>query len=57
MFLCGVANVVVPPKVLITSVVVFIVIPLTAGWLTRSALLRSTARTGSKRRSCQSFIR
>jgi len=31
MFLCGVANVVVPPKVLITSVVVFIVIPLTAG--------------------------
>lgn len=41
MFLCGVANVVVPPKVLITSVVVFIVIPLTAGWLTRSLLLRS----------------
>ena len=36
MFLCGVANVVVPPKVLITSVVVFIVIPLTAGWLTRT---------------------
>ena len=41
MFLCGVANVVVPPKVLITSVVVFIVIPLAAGWLTRSALLKS----------------
>jgi arsenite transporter len=41
MFLCGVANVVVPPKVLITSVVVFIVIPLTAGWLTRTALLKS----------------
>ena len=37
MFLCGVANVVVPPKVLITSVVVFIVIPLAAGWLTRTA--------------------
>src|SRR5208337_1958212 len=33
MFLCGVANVVVPSKVLITSVVVFIVIPLAAGWL------------------------
>ena len=33
MFLCGVAPVVVPAKVLITSVVVFIVIPLTAGWL------------------------
>jgi len=41
MFLCGVANVVVPPKVLITSVVVFIVIPLTAGWLTRTTLLKS----------------
>src|SRR5512136_133036 len=41
MFLCGVANVVVPPKVLITSVVVFIVIPLTAGWITRALLLKS----------------
>lgn len=41
MFLCGVANVVVPPKVLITSVVVFIVIPLAAGWLTRTTLLKS----------------
>jgi len=41
MFLCGVAHVVVPAKVLITSVVVFIVIPLTAGWLTRSVLLKS----------------
>jgi ACR3 family arsenite transporter len=44
MFLCGVANVVVPAKVLITSVVVFIVIPLTAGWLTRTALLKSHGR-------------
>jgi len=41
MFLCGVANVVVPPRVLITSVVVFIVIPLAAGWLTRTVLLKS----------------
>ena len=41
MFLCGVANVIVPAKVLITSVVVFIVIPLVAGWLTRTALLKS----------------
>jgi ACR3 family arsenite transporter len=40
MFLCGVANVVVPSKVLITSVVVFIVIPLAAGWLTRTILLK-----------------
>lgn len=41
MFLCGVANVVVPSKVLITSVVVFIVIPLMAGWVTRTSLLKS----------------
>ena len=41
MFLCGVANVYVPSKVLITSVVVFIVIPLAAGWLTRTVLLKS----------------
>ncbi|HNQ87915.1 MAG TPA: ACR3 family arsenite efflux transporter [Verrucomicrobiota bacterium] len=41
MFLCGVADVIVPGKVLMTSVVVFIVIPLTAGWLTRTALLKS----------------
>jgi len=41
MFLCGVADVVVPAKVLVTSVVVFIVIPLAAGWATRAALLKS----------------
>ena len=41
MFLCGVAHVVVPAKVLITSVVVFIVIPLAAGFATRTALLRA----------------
>ncbi len=41
MFLCGVANVVVPSKVLITSVVVFIVIPLAAGCITRTVLLKS----------------
>jgi ACR3 family arsenite transporter len=44
MFLCGVANVVVPSKVLLTSVVVFIVIPLAAGWLTRTFLLKSHGR-------------
>ena len=44
MFLCGVANVVVPSKVLITSVVVFIVIPLAAGYLTRTLLLKSHGR-------------
>jgi ACR3 family arsenite transporter len=41
MFLCGVAHVVVPAKVLITSVIMFIVIPLSAGWLTRTTLLKS----------------
>jgi ACR3 family arsenite transporter len=41
MFLCGVAHVVVHAKVLFTSVVVFIVIPLVAGWMTRAVLLRS----------------
>ncbi len=44
MFLCGVANVIVPSKVLITSVVVFIVIPLAAGWLTRVVLLKSRGK-------------
>lgn len=44
MFLCGVANVIVPPKVLVTSVVVFIVIPLAAGWLTRTLLLKARGR-------------
>ena len=41
MILCGVAHVVVPAKVLITSVIVFIVVPLAAGWATRSILLKS----------------
>ena len=44
MLLCGVAQVIVPAKVLITSVVVFIVIPLTAGWLTRTLLLKSQGK-------------
>ncbi|HEX2999726.1 MAG TPA: ACR3 family arsenite efflux transporter, partial [Armatimonadota bacterium] len=41
MFLLGVADVIVPSRVLVTSVVVFIVIPLTAGYLTRIVLLRT----------------
>jgi arsenite transporter len=44
MFLCGVANVVVPARVLFTSVVVFIVIPLAAGWWTRTWLLKSCGK-------------
>lgn len=41
MFLCGVSGVVIPPAVLITSVVGFIVIPLAAGWLSRISLLKA----------------
>ena len=41
MFLCGVSGVVVPPAVLITSVLVFIVIPLAAGWASRALLLKA----------------
>ncbi|MEI7909064.1 MAG: ACR3 family arsenite efflux transporter [Verrucomicrobiota bacterium] len=41
MYLCGVADVIVPSNVLVTSVVVFIVIPLVAGFLTRKVLLKS----------------
>ncbi len=44
MFLCGVANVVVPPRVLVTSVMVFIMVPLAAGWLTRFTLLRTRGK-------------
>ena len=41
MFLVGVSGVVVPKGVLVTSVVVFIVIPLVAGWLSRTVLIRT----------------
>ncbi|KAB2661180.1 MAG: ACR3 family arsenite efflux transporter [Verrucomicrobia bacterium] len=40
-FLVGVSGVAVPTGVLVTSVVVFIVIPLVAGWLSRIALVRT----------------
>ncbi len=43
-FLVGVSRVAVPAGVLVTSVVVFIVIPLVAGWLSRAALIRSQGR-------------
>jgi ACR3 family arsenite transporter len=55
MFLCGVANVVVPPKVLITSVLVFIVIPLAAGWLTRTSLLKLRGREWFEQRFLPRF--
>jgi ACR3 family arsenite transporter len=40
MFLVGVAGVTVPREVLVTSVIVFIVIPLSAGWVSRALLIR-----------------
>jgi len=55
MFLCGVADVVVPSKVLITSVVVFIVVPLAAAWLTRAWLLRTRGREWFERRFLTKF--
>lgn len=55
MFLCGVADVVVPSKVLITSVVVFIVIPLVAGALTRILLLKSRGREWFEQRFLPRF--
>ncbi len=41
MFLAGVSGVHIPAAVLITSVVVFIVIPLAAGWISRVLLIRA----------------
>ncbi len=55
MFLCGVANVVVPAQVLITSVVVFIVVPLAAGWLTRTLLLKSRGQEWFEQRFLAKF--
>jgi len=55
MFLCGVAHVVVPARVLVTSVVVFIMIPLAAGWLTRTALLKSRGKTWFEERFLPRF--
>ncbi len=41
MFLLGVADVIIPSAVLVTSVVVFIVIPLVAGFLSRHFIVRA----------------
>ena len=41
MLLAGVTGVHIPGEVLLVSVVVFIVIPLAAGWISRGALIRS----------------
>ena len=45
MFLVGVSGVVIPAQVLFTSVVVFIVIPLSAGWISRTLLIGAKGTT------------
>ncbi len=55
MLLCGMANVTVPPRVLITSVLVYIVIPLAAGWVTRASLLKLRGREWFQRRFLPRF--
>jgi len=45
MFLAGVSGVHIPAAVLITSVIVFIVIPLLAGWLSRVLLIKAKGVT------------
>lgn len=55
MFLCGVTQVVVPAKVLLTSVIVFIVIPLVAGWSTRFILIKTYGRDWLEQRFLPKF--
>lgn len=55
MFLCGVANVVIPSSVLVTSVVVFIVIPLLAGFLSRRVLLQRRGKEWFESRFLPAF--
>jgi ACR3 family arsenite transporter len=55
MFLLGVADVVVPARVLVTSVLVFIVIPLAAGWASRRVLVRHQGVEWFERRFLAAF--
>ena len=55
MLLAGVAGVHIPSGVLLTSVVAFIVIPLTAGGLSREALLRTLGREWFETRFLPTF--
>ncbi len=55
MFLLGVAHVVIPARVLVTSVVAFIVIPLAAGFLTRHQLVRTRGREWFEQRFLARF--
>lgn len=53
--LAGVGGVHIPGQVLITSVVVFIVIPLAAGWITREGLIRKMGREAFETRFLARF--
>src|ERR1051326_4230482 len=55
MFLLGVANVVIPSRVLITSVVIFIVLPLAAGALSRHLLLKAKGKDWFEQRFLARF--
>ncbi len=55
MFLLGVANVAIPSAVLLTSVVVFLVIPLAAGAASRALLIRRFGRDWFERRFLPRF--
>jgi ACR3 family arsenite transporter len=55
MLLLGVADVVVPARVLVVSVVAFIVLPLAAGWASRVVLLRTRGREWFESRFIAAF--
>jgi ACR3 family arsenite transporter len=55
MLLVGITGVSIPGKVLLVSVLVFIVIPLAAGWITRVTLLRSKGSEWFERRFLPAF--
>jgi len=55
MFLLGVAHVIIPARVLVTSVVAFIVIPLGAAFLTRLWLVRARGREWFEQRFLARF--
>jgi ACR3 family arsenite transporter len=54
-FLVGVSGVAVPGGVLVTAVVVFIVIPLVAGWFSRTVLIRSQGNDWFERKFLPRF--
>lgn len=55
MFLAGVSGVIIPAKVLLVSVLVFIVIPLAAGWISRVLLIKTQGQKWFDSRFLQRF--